>query len=301
MYDVIVVGGGAAGLTAGAYCSRGGLKTLIIEKYPVVGGQMGLTDRIDNFPAFENADAYELSQAMKRQADNAGALIATDTVNEIKHGNEKLVLCNESDYKAKAIIYAAGAYHRKLGIKGEDIFSGRGVSYCAVCDGGFYRGKTAAVIGGGDTALKEALYLSRICSEVYLIHRRDSFKGAAYLVNNCENTENIHILRSTLCTEITGDKTVNGIVVSDKNGERHLDCSGVFAAVGMIPFTDPLTGICDTDENGYIIAGEDCVTSAAGIFAAGDVRTKPFRQIVTACADGANAARSAEEYISALL
>lgn len=300
MYDVIVIGGGAAGMTAAIYCSRAGLKTAVIEKFPVSGGQMNLTNEVDNYPGIESAEGMQIAAVFRRQAENAGAEFICGTVESISADADKTVCCGEKSYRARAIIYAAGADHRKLGVKGESELAGRGVSYCAVCDGGFFRKKTVAVIGGGDTALKEALYLSRLCERVYLIHRRDSFRGGKYLLDKCEEQENITVLRSTVCTEIRGEKNVNEITLSDGNREYPLKCDGVFVSVGMAPQTALIKDICDTDENGYIIAGENCTTSAAGIFAAGDVRRKYMRQIITACADGANAAHSAEEYISQL-
>ncbi|MDE7294697.1 MAG: FAD-dependent oxidoreductase, partial [Oscillospiraceae bacterium] len=196
------------------------------------------------------------------------------------------------------IIYAAGAYHGKLGLEREEELRGRGVSYCATCDGTFYRGKKVAVIGGGDTALKDALYLSKICERVTLVHRRKEFRGQERYLRSCEETENIEIIRGAVCEEIYGEKKVTGIgLIKDNGAGVYVQCDGLFIAVGMVPETEVMQGFCDMDKNGYIIAGEDCVTSAPGIFAAGDVRTKEFRQIVTAVADGANAARSAALYI----
>lgn len=300
MYDVIIIGSGAAGMTAALYCARAGLKTAVTDKFPVSGGQMNLTNEVDNYPGIESAEGMEIAAVFRRQAENAGAEFICAAAEKIVSDTDKTVFCGDKSYKAKAIIYAAGADHRKLGVKGEAEFAGRGVSYCAVCDGGFFRKKTAAVIGGGDTALKEALYLSRLCERVYLIHRRDSFRGGKYLLDKCERQDNVKILRSTVCTEIRGDKSVNEILLFDGKETYPLKCDGVFVSVGMTPQTELMAGICDIDESGYVIAGEDCVTSADGIFAAGDVRRKKLRQIITACADGANAAHSAEEYISKL-
>lgn len=298
MHDVIIIGGGPAGMSAALYCARAALKTAVLEKYPVSGGQMNLTDAIENFPAYESAEGMEIAAKLRAQAENAGAEFICRTADRIISDRYKTIETDSGSYICKALIYAAGAQHRKLGVKGEEEFTGRGVSYCAVCDGGFYRKKTAAVIGGGDTALKEALYLAKLCAKVYLIHRREEFRGGKYLLEKCLKQDKIEIIRSAVCTEITGDKTVSGIMLSKDGRSFHLQCDGVFAAVGMSPVTEIMNGICDMNDKGYIIAGEDCKTSADGIFAAGDVRTKPLRQIITACADGANAAYSAEEYLN---
>lgn len=300
MYDIIIIGGGPAGLTAAAYSARAGMSTVLIERYPVTGGQMNLTDIVENFPGQEPAEGMEIAEKLRKQAADAGAKIINAEVSKIIDGKIKTVIEGKNEIGGRTIIYAAGTDHKKLGVKGEEEFIGRGVSYCAVCDGGFFRNKIVSVIGGGDTALKEALYLSRLCSKVYLIHRRDSFRGSRDKLLRCEQAENIEIIRSTICTEIMGDKKVESIKLKSGEKEYELPCSGVFAAVGSSPLTELLKDICELDENGYIIAGEDCVTSAAGIFAAGDVRQKKLRQIVTACADGASAVYSAEAYLSSL-
>lgn len=297
-YDVVIIGAGPAGLSAAGYSARAGMKTLVIEKYPVAGGQMNLTDTIDNFPALDSCDGMEIASRLRTQAENSGAEFVTGTVTLLIDGTIKKVITDDGEIGTKTIIFAAGAEHRKLGVKGEAEFSGRGVSYCAVCDGGFYRKKTVAVIGGGDSALREALYLSRICEKVYLIHRRESFRGSDVLKKSCEEAENIEMVLSAFCTEIFGEKKVEGIRIETEGQNVTINCSGVFVAVGMEPCSSLLNGICELDENGYVIAGEDCVTSAQGIFAAGDVRTKPFRQIITACSDGAGAAYSAGKYIN---
>ncbi len=297
MYDVLILGSGAAGMTAALYCVRASLKTAVIEKFPVSGGQMNLTDAIDNYPGIENAEGYQISTAMREQAENAGAEFICATAEKIEKSDRITVFTDEGEYSCKALIYAAGAVHRQLEVTGEREFSGRGVSYCAVCDGGFYRNKVTAVVGGGDTALKEALYLAGGCSKVYLIHRREEFRGNVSLVNKCRENDKIEIITSAVVTEIFGDGMVKGVKLDCNGSEREISCDGVFAAVGMLPETDILKGICELDSNGYIKAGEDCVTSAEGIYAAGDVRTKPLRQIITACADGANAANSAEHFI----
>ncbi len=300
MHDVIIIGGGPAGLTAALYCARSALETLVIEKYPLCGGQMLLTDIIDNFPASPPAGGFELAAHFKNQAAEAGAEFLNADVSHISDGSVKTVCAGGKDHLSRTVIYAAGAVHKKLGVPGENELAGKGVSYCAVCDGGFFKDRTVSVIGGGDTALKDALYLSSICEKVYLIHRRNEFRGSPLLLKKCTETSNIEILRNTVCTAVTGHEKVTGITAVSENKACEIKCSGVFAAVGMSPVSDLLTEICDTDESGYILAGENCATSAEGIFAAGDVRRKPLRQIVTACADGANAAYSAREYLMTL-
>lgn len=289
-FDVLIAGGGAAGLTAALYCALGGLKTAVIEKYPVCGGQMNLTDTVENFPAVPMAGGFEIGERLAHQAKEAGAQIIYREIREIVNGDVKTIAADRDVYTAPAVIYAMGAQHRKLGVPGEQRLAGKGVSYCAVCDGGFFRGKTVSVIGGGDTALKDALYLSRICQQVYLIHRRSSFRGNKRLLQSCEEAENIAIVRDSVCMEITGADKVDGLIASNKGENRRIDCSAVFAAVGTVPCSQLLQGICRLTSDGYVDAGEDCRTSAEGIFAAGDVRQKPYRQIITACADGANAA-----------
>lgn len=301
-YDVIVIGSGPAGLTAAGYCARGGLKTAIIEALPESGGQMVLADTIDNYPGLDEMKGFEIGKRMKAWAKGCGAIFyrgrATRIEDNLEGGRMKRVLTGAKDYKGKTIIYAAGAVHGRLGLNREEEMRGRGVSYCATCDGTFYRGKRVAVIGGGDTALRDALYLSGICERVTLIHRRKEFRGQEIYLRRCEEAENIEIVRGAVCEEIYGEKKVTGIgLVKDSGAGVYVQCDGVFIAVGMIPETELMQGFCDMDKEGYIIAGEDCVTSAPGIFAAGDVRTKEFRQIVTAVADGANAARSAALYI----
>ncbi|MCM1523593.1 MAG: FAD-dependent oxidoreductase [Ruminococcus sp.] len=297
MRDVIVIGAGAAGLTAAMYCGRSGADVLVMEKYPVAGGQMNLTDTVSNYPGMASVTGMEISGSIRKQALASGAEFMTASVRQIKDGRVKTVVCDSGEYTAGAVIYAAGAQHRKLGVKDEDKYLGRGLSYCAVCDGGFYRNRTVAVIGGGDTALKEALYLSEICSKVYLIHRRSSFRGNALALKKCEEKKNISIIRNTVCTGLQGEDRLTRLSLYTMGEEYFLDCGGVFAAVGMEPVNAPVKDICLTDGNGYIVAGEDCITSVPGIFAAGDVRTKPLRQIITACADGAEAANSAENYL----
>ena len=290
MYDVLIIGGGPAGLSAAVYAARACLDALLFEKQPMGGGQILNTAEVDNYLGFFGMDGFELSQKFTEHAGHFGMKPVTEEVLRIEcTGSVKKVVTAKQEYEAKAIIYAAGAGHKNLGIPGEEAFAGRGVSYCATCDGAFFRGKTTAVVGGGDVALEDALFLSNLCEKVYLIHRRDTFRGAKTLVERVLAAENIELVLDTVTEAIRGEDRVQALVcVSKKGGEkRSLAVDGVFIAVGMEPHTGLLDGQVKLDENGYVVAGEDCRTSVDGVFAAGDVRTKKVRQIVTAVSDGA--------------
>lgn len=298
MYDVFIIGAGPAGLTAAMYSARAGYRTAAAEKFPAAGGQMALTDRIDNFPAVKSSDGFALAELMRGQAEAAGAEILYEEALGISVGSEKVVRTDKGVHSARAVIIATGSERRRIGAEGEEKFAGRGVSYCAVCDGGFYKGKRAVVIGGGDSALKEALYLSNICSEVVILHRRSGFRGSRARLEACQNASNIEIITEAVCDRIIGNEAVTGLEYL-KGGERFvLKTDAVFGAVGMMPASGIAEGVCDIDGQGHIIADENGRTSAEGIFAAGDVRTKKHRQIITACSDGACAAESAAEYLS---
>lgn len=292
MYDVIIIGGGPAGLSAAIYAARACLKTLLLEKQPMGGGQILNTAEVDNYLGLPGTNGFELGQRFSEHAKRLGVCPVTEEVIRIDcKGEVKKVVTKKREYETKAVIYAAGADHRKLHIPGEEEFAGGGVSYCATCDGAFFRGKTTAVIGGGDVALEDALFLSNVCQKVFLIHRRDAFRGAKTLVRRVEAAANIELLMDTAAEEIKGDGTVKELVCADKKtGEKKsLSVDGVFIAVGMTPHTSLLAGQVKLDEAGYIVAGEDCKTSVKGVFAAGDVRTKKVRQIATAVSDGAAA------------
>lgn len=259
---------------------------------------MALTDRIDNFPAVKSSDGFALAELMRGQAEAAGAEILYEEALGISVGSEKAVRTDKGVYSARTVIIATGSQRRRIGAAGEEEFRGRGVSYCAVCDGGFYKGERAVVIGGGDSALKEALYLSNICSEVVILHRRSGFRGSRARLEACQNAPNIEIITEAVCDRIIGNEAVTALEYL-KGGERFvLKTDAVFGAVGMMPASGIAEGVCDIDGQGYIIADENGRTSAEGIFAAGDVRTKKHRQIITACSDGACAAESAAEYLS---
>ena len=297
IYDLIIIGSGPAGLAAAVYAQRACLDTLVIEQSTVSGGQILNTYEVDNYPGYPGISGYELGMKLREHADHLGAQFKEDTVLKIEDKgleNLKQVIGMNENYEARTLILATGAVHKKLGIPGEKELTGAGVSYCATCDGAFFQGKTTAVIGGGDTALDDALYLSQICEKVYLIHRRDEFRGNAGTVQKVKDAENIEILTNARVQEIQGEQRVEALVLEDG---RRLEVAGVFAAVGMEPVTGLLQGVAELDEYGYVAAGEQGITSAQGLFVAGDVRTKALRQVITAAADGANAATEAERYI----
>lgn len=300
IYDIVIIGSGPAGLSAAIYAARAQLKAIVAEKEYMGTGQIAESERVDNYPGLFGENGFDLGEKFRSHAEALGAEFYEGEAAEITADDNGYTVhfADGSALKAKAIIYAAGASHRRLGIKGEDEFSGRGVSWCAVCDGAFYKDKTVAVVGGGDTALGDALLLSKIAKKVYLIHRRQELRANRSLQEKVKNTQNIELVLGAVPKEITGKKSVRGIVIELSGLERIIDADGVFIAIGSDPNTAILKGLADLDENGYVIAGEDGMTSAKGIFAAGDVRTKGLRQVVTAASDGANCVNSAEEYLS---
>lgn len=302
VYDLIIIGSGPAGLGAAIYAQRARLDTLVIEKAMVSGGQVLTTYEVDNYPGLPGIGGYDLGLKFREHADKLGAQFQEDQVLKVEDDGPdgtKRVVCVNGTYEAKALILATGAVHRKLGIPGEEEFGGMGVSYCATCDGAFFRNKVTAVIGGGDVAVEDAIFLARMCSKVYLIHRRDALRAAKSLQESLMALENVEILWDSVADSIQGDGKVERLVISNvKTGEKQeLPVQGVFIAVGITPESSAFAGLVEM-ENGYIKAGEDGKTSAPGIFAAGDVRTKQLRQIITAAADGANAVTSAERYLT---
>ena len=297
-YDLIIIGNGPAGLSAAIYGRRAGMKVLVIDKNPMSGGQILDTNEVDNYPGLPGLSGMELAGKFREHAEKLMAEFARDTVKEISdRDGHKIVTCEKEVYSASNVIIATGASHRKLGIPGEEELRGAGVSYCATCDGAFFRNRKTAVVGGGDVALEDAIYLSGICDKVYLVHRRNEFRGARILQDEIESKDNIEVIYDTVVNEIKGKDFVEEINISNKKtGETSsITVDGVFMAVGILPNTTGITGLPETDESGYIKAGEDCVTSIAGIYAAGDVRTKNLRQIITAAADGANAVTSIQK------
>lgn len=300
MYDLIIIGSGPAGLSAAVYASRAGLNILVLEKNFMSGGQILNTYEVDNYLGMPGVNGFDMGMQFRAHADKFGVSFQTATVLSIEDlGGRKLVHTAKEVYETKTVIVATGAQHAQLGVVGEEEFMGRGVSYCATCDGAFYTGRTVAVVGGGDVALEDAIYLARFCEKVYLIHRRDELRGAKILQENIKQQPNVEILYSHTVAAILGTDVVEALQVIDvKTGtERELAVAGVFIAVGVRPDTELLKELVALDEDGYVPAGEDCATDRPGIFVAGDLRGKPLRQVVTAVADGANAAISAEKYI----
>ena len=302
IYDVVIIGSGPAGLAAAIYAERAELNAIVIEKNVVSGGQVLTTYEVDNYPGEKGIGGYDLGMKFREHADSLGAEFVEDEVIRIEaDGPVKRVVCAGDTYETKTVIIATGASHRKLGIPGEEELAGMGVSYCATCDGAFFRKKTTAVIGGGDVAIEDAIFLSRLCEKVYLVHRRDELRGAKSLQKKLFSLDNVEIVWDSVPERIQGEDKVESLVVSNvKTGEtRELELQGVFVAVGISPNSEVFQGTVEM-ENGYIKAGEDCATSCPGIFAAGDVRTKNLRQIVTAVADGANAVTGVERYLTEL-
>ena len=299
MYDVVIIGSGPAGLSASIYAKRAGLQAVTLEQQPMSGGQVLNTYEVDNYPGLPGINGYDLGMKFNEHVDKLEVERLEADVNSIDvEGKIKKIYTGKDTIEAKTIIVASGATHRKLDVPGEEKLFGMGVSYCATCDGAFFRGRTVAVMGGGDVALEDAIFLARSCEKVYLIHRRDEFRAVQVLRDAVQDTENIEIIWDSVITEISGDEQVEGITVKNVKTEqaKNIEVAGVFVAVGNIPRTSFIEGV-DKDKSGYLAAGEDCATSVPGIFAAGDVRTKSLRQIVTAVADGANAITSVQEYL----
>lgn len=300
IYDLIIIGSGPAGLSAAIYAQRARLDTLVIEKEMMSGGQVLTTYEVDNYAGLPGIGGFELGMKFREHADKLGASFVTDLVLKVEDEIEqKKVVCENETYRTRALLIAAGAAHRKLGVPGEETLSGMGVSYCATCDGAFFRNKVTAVVGGGDVALEDAIFLSRMCRKVYLIHRRDELRGAKSLQESVLKQENIEIIWDTVVEEIQGEGQVSGLKLKNKKTEESsvLEVQGVFIAVGITPNSEAFQGLVEM-EQGYLVAGEDGRTSVPGIFAAGDVRTKQLRQIITAAADGANAVTSVERYLA---
>lgn len=302
MYDLIIIGSGPAGLSAAIYGKRAGLEVLVIEKNYMSGGQVLNTYEVDNYLGMPGINGFDMGMQFREHADKLGVEHAEGEVTGIEDGKIKKVITTDQEYEAYAVILAMGANHAHLNVPGEEKFTGRGVSYCATCDGAFYRGKIVAVVGGGDVALEDAVYLARFCEKVYLIHRRDEFRGAKILQKQVEALDNIEVLYSHTVEEICGEETVNKLMIKDvKSGESNeLSVDGIFIAVGIVPATKWLPDWIEKDEKGYVVASEEGETSKTGIYAAGDIRTKALRQIITAVADGANAAVKAGSYINQL-
>lgn len=300
MYDLIIIGSGPAGLSAAVYGKRAGLELLVMERQPMSGGQILNTYEVDNYLGLPGMNGFDMGMKFREHADRMGitfleakveAILQEDSVNK--------VVTDQGEYESRTVIFAAGAEHAKLGIPGEERLAGMGVSYCATCDGAFFRNRVTAVIGGGDVAVEDAIFLAGSCEKVYLVHRRDELRAAAVLQERLFSLPNVEILWEHVAEEILGQDTVQGLRLKNvRSGEeKTLQVAGVFIAVGIIPQTELLDGLADRNDGGYVLAGEDGITSAEGIFAAGDCRSKNLRQIITAVADGANAATSAWSYL----
>jgi len=302
MYDIIIVGAGPAGMTAAIYARRASKSVLVLEAVNY-GGQILNTPDIENYPVEAHISGYDFSTKVYEQAKGLGAEFIFEKVTELKEENNlKTVVTTKNTYTAKAVILATGSENRKLGIEDEDRLTGKGISYCATCDGNFYRNKIVAVVGGGNTALEDALYLSDLAKQVYLIHRRDSFRGEETTVARLKEKQNVEFIFHANVTKLIAEKRLKAIEITDnQNGNvRTVELNGLFIAVGRVPENQNFAQLVKLDDAGYIIAGEDCHTSAEGIFVAGDNRTKMLRQLVTAAADGAMAATEAVKYLNNL-
>lgn len=320
VYDIAIIGGGTAGLTAALYAQRAGKSAVVLEK-AACGGQIVNSPRVENYPGIANVSGFEFSMNLQQQAESFGAKIVMTQVKTIREEDGVFVLETDGEeICGRAVIAATGMKHRKLGIESEQKFAGAGVSYCATCDGMFFRGRDVAVIGGGNTALQDADFLSNYCGKVYVVHRRDEFRGEQRLVENLQKKENVEFVLNALTEELTGQYAVDGILLKDRYAEKadsegicikrrgemvsrghsqlKLDVSGVFVAVGQAPENEVLASYVQLDEGGFIVAGESCKTSHPAIFAAGDCRTKDVRQLATAAADGAVAALAAVGYLA---
>lgn len=312
MKDVIIIGAGTAGLTAAIYALRAGKSVLVLEQ-GTYGGQIVNTPKVENYPGIEQISGYEFASGLYRQAEKLGMEYRSEKVTDLRlednaeageelssasvEAGNKIVETTKQSYHAKAVILATGAKNRPLGVEGEAEYTGRGISYCATCDGMFFRGKKVAVVGGGNTALEDAAFLSNYCEKVYLIHRRETFRGEEKLVGELQKKDNVEFLLNKTVQALEGETTLQAVILRDKisGEESRLEISGLFVAIGQIPENEVFAKLVDLDENGYILAGEDCRTSVEGIFAAGDCRKKTVRQLTTAAADGAVAALAASQ------
>lgn len=296
MLDVIIIGSGAAGLSAAVYAKRAGLHFIVTDRVEYGTGQVSESSQVENYLGFATIDGYELGIRFREHAVKLGIEFQADEAESFQKENNywRVFLKSGKIIEAKAIIYAVGARHRHLNVKGEDVFLGKGVSYCATCDGSFFKGKSVVVVGGGNTAMDDALYLSEICNKVYLIHRRKEFRGDVAAWKKIQEKSNIEVITEAVTAEIIGENMVSGLLLEDG---RQIAAEGIFIAVGMEPQTENIKNIVTLDSKGYVLADETGKTSAAGFFVAGDVRTKALRQIVTAVSDGANAVNSLLEYL----
>ena len=301
MYDIIVIGGGPAGLTAALYARRANKTVLVIEKN-TFGGQITYSPKVENIPGFISLTGNEFAEKLVEQVLEQGADVEAAEVLKVIDGDVKTVVTDSGDFEGRAVIIATGARHRMLGLPGEEGFVGEGISFCAVCDGAFYEGKTVAVIGGGNSALQEALLLSDLAKKVYVVQNLDFLTGEKKLSEQLFERENVEVILGTVVKELIGESDLKGIKIEEeKTGQqRVLDVDGMFVAIGLVPQNEIFADIMTLDERGYADAGEDCITSGTGIFAAGDCRRKRIRQVTTAAADGAIAALAACDYVDSL-
>ena len=300
MYDIIIIGGGPAGLTAALYACRANKKVLVIEKGGF-GGQITYSPKVENIPGFAEVTGNEFAEKLVEQVLGQDAEVECAEVLEIKNGETKTVVTDSGEYEAKSIIIATGAKHRLLGLENEQNLIGEGISFCAVCDGAFYTGKTVAVIGGGNSALQEAILLSDLAEKVYVVQNLDFFTGEQKLVDKLTAKENIEILLGNTVEKLLGDTELKGIEIKNTAGEtKTLEIDGMFIAIGLVPQNELFKDLINLDERGYIIADEYCKTNIDGIFVAGDCRTKTIRQVITAAGDGAVAALAACDYADSI-
>lgn len=302
MLDTVIIGAGPAGMAAGIYAARAELSHVVLESGLMSGGQIINTSEVDNYPGLKGIGGFDLAMKFREHCDACGVSFRNGKVTELKRGENSfsVVLENGEAIETKTVIVATGAGHRKLGIPGEEELAGSGVSYCATCDGAFFRGRDVAVVGGGDVAIEDAIFLARICRKVYLVHRREEFRAAKTLVSRLRACENVEFVLNAVPQSILGNGMVEKLTVLENGAQRELAVAGVFIAVGMLPNTELLRDVARLDATGYVVAGEDCQSSVPGLFAAGDVRTKNLRQVVTAAADGAVAVYGVESRLNEL-
>lgn len=300
MYDIIIIGGGPAGLTAALYACRANKKTLVIEK-ETFGGQITFSPKVENIPGFVSLTGNEFAEKLVEQVLEQGSDVESCEVLEIKDGDIKTVVTDDGEFEGKAIIIATGAKHRMLGVAGEEKYIGEGISFCAVCDGAFYKNKTVAVVGGGNSALQEAILLSDLAKKVYVIQNLDFLTGEKKLAEQLNKLDNVEVITGVTVNSFIGDDELKGIVISNSAGEsRELSIEGLFIAIGLIPQNDAFKNVLELDERGYATVDESCETSKKGIYVAGDCRTKKIRQVTTAAADGAIAALAACDYVDSV-
>ncbi len=302
MLDVIIIGSGPAGLSAAVYAKRAMLKTLLIERNQISGGQIIDTTDVDNYLGLKGISGFELAVKFREHVNELDTDIINMDVVSIRHLDEynEVELSDGRIINARTIVVATGARYRTLNVPGEDKFRGKGVSFCATCDGAFFKGKDVCVVGGGDVAMEDSIYLSKLCNTVYLINRREKLRAAKVLQDKAKSIDNITFIPNSVVTEINGNENLENVVIKNtvENEITTLNVNGVFLAIGMMPENDIVKNVLALDDYGYIIADEDCITNVESIFVAGDIRTKPLRQVVTAVADGANAITSAEKYLN---